>query len=146
MSGHESESEAHKGKTVPAIDPVTGSRCEVLIPHRRIQWAHRLGKGAILELGLCVSEVLLRPRAVFQGLLRDEDDDNDDTDGWRCYSAAPPCRYHYGTGARLPVAGRVLLVFVNEERRAYNHRWEEEDPAEPGLPRDREGRFKERLL
>jgi hypothetical protein len=45
-----------------------------------------------------------------------------------------------------PYPGQVYLVFLNDEKVAYNWRWEKADPDQPGLPMDHEDRFKQRLL
>ncbi len=44
-----------------------------------------------------------------------------------------------------PRRGQVFLVFVNEDRVAYNWRWEQADPHKPDLPLGHEKRFKRRL-
>lgn len=47
---------------------------------------------------------------------------------------------------RPPRRGQIYRVFNNEDRVAYNWRWEKADADQPGLPRDYEKRFKRRLL
>lgn len=129
-----------------AINPADGKLVDVLIPAHRLQWAARMGKGAVLELDRCVREVLARPGAVFEGVRRDEDDDRGQTEGWLCYVGAPDVRYDLRSGVQRPRKDRVLLVFVNSERTVYTWRWEEEDATRPGLPADLEGRFKAQRL
>jgi len=46
----------------------------------------------------------------------------------------------------MQAPNRVVLVFVNEEGVAYNHRWEAEHGERPGFPADLEGRFQQQAL
>lgn len=120
---------------------------QVLVPKRRIDWAHRLGEGALREIDESVAFVLRKPKAVFRGIRRDTDDDQGATDAWLCYCGIPPVRYRLDSPDTIPIRGRVLLVFVNREGVVYAHRWEASDLQEPALPEDRgEDRFKEKVL
>lgn len=106
-----------------------------------------MGPGALLELHHCVGlHALQHPTAIFRGILRDEDDDRSDTDGWICYASLPSYRYSYASGDQIPRDDRVLLAFVNEEFVNYHHRWEPQDPERAGFPCDHDTRFKEHLL
>ena len=136
----------HRGLLVRAIDPKDGTRFDALIPHFRIQWARTMGEGAIRELAYSVQQVLLRPHAVFEGVRRDADDDSGATEGWLCYIGTPEPRYEYRTGQERSRGRRVMLVYLNDERTVYLHRWEEESEEHEGLPKDMKDRFRRRAL
>ncbi len=103
------------------------------------------GMGHAKDCGFNVPHVLESPTAIFEGLRREEDDDKWG-EGWRCYCGVPEHAYTRD-GAQIPArTGRVLLVFVNSRRIAYNWRWEKSDIENFRLPADHEGRFKTRLL
>ena len=65
--------------------------------------------------------------------------------GWRCYCGLPDRSYAADGEKCPPRRGQVYLVFINEERVAYNRRWEPADADNPGLPPDHANRFKRRL-
>lgn len=89
--------------------------------------------------------ILQKPTAIFEGLRRDEDEDRGGY-GWRCYCGVPAQSYRSDGTAVPPYHSQVYLVFVNDERVAYNWRWEKADPDNPKLPLGYETRFKQRLL
>jgi len=92
-----------------------------------------------------VPMILQRPTAIFEGIRRDEDEDRQGF-GWRCYCGIPDQGFlQDGTPVR-PFPGQLYVVFVNDERVAYNWRWEKADSDNPRLPRDHETRFRKRLL
>lgn len=126
-----------------AIDPGTGKRtASVAITHRRMRWVARGGMGRVKEMAECVSEVLAHPKAVFEGIRWDKDeDDHSDADGWRCYSGFPSKAFHKDGQERTAYEDEVLIVFVNTEGVAYNWRWEDCHPDNPGLPEDCQDRF-----
>ena len=97
--------------------------------------------------GVCLHRpaVLQHPAAVFEGLRWDEDEDRKGV-GWRCYCGIPGHAYLRDGTAIQPYAGQVYLVFVNDERVAYNWRWEEADPDNPRFPMGFQERFKRQLL
>ena len=132
--------------TLLAVEPKDGTlTCEVLISFDRLQTVARRGLGHAKECGLIVPEILQKPTAIFEGLRRDEDEDRWGY-GWRCYCGVPQHSYRAdGTEAR-PYADQVYLVFVNDERVAYNWRWERADENDRRLPVDYEARFNRRLL
>ncbi len=130
-----------RGKKYKAIGP-DGKPIEVLIPQRLIRWAWRKGDGAIIELDRASAEVLARPSGVFEGILRDADDDSGHTDGWLCLCGSPDERYNYESGRKIDRGQRVYMVLVNKEHVVYSVRWEEEDPLNPGLPSDLDNRFR----
>ena len=89
--------------------------------------------------------ILQHPTAMFSGLRWDEDEDRRGY-GWRCYCGIPEHSFRPDGSERRPYPNQVYLVFVNDQRIAYNWRWEQEDPDDPALPVGHETRFRQRLL
>lgn len=131
--------------TLEAVEPRDGSNCTVQISYDRMQAVGRRSMGHAKECAYIVPMILQKPTAIFEGLRRDEDEDRWDY-GWRCYSGLPSQTFA-ADGAELPpYPGQVYLVFINDERVAYNWRWEKADPDDPRLPDGHEEQFKQRLL
>jgi hypothetical protein len=130
-----------------AVDPEDlESAIRVLIPTHRLQWAARMGDGAVRELAESIPQVLAEPTHLYRGIMRDADDEKaGEHPGWLCYVGKPDRRYDLRSGEERSLAGRVLLVYVNAGRIVYNHRWEEEDEVIPGQPADLQDRFREQL-
>jgi hypothetical protein len=101
--------------------------------------------GHAKECAFTVPRILQGPTAIFEGLRRDEDEDRWGY-GWRCYCGVPEQSFRRDGTPAPPYPGQVYLVFVNDEKVAYNWRWEKADPDNPRLPIDHETRFKQRLL
>ena len=132
--------------TLQALDPATGKlTAEVQISYDRMQVVGRRSLGHAKECGYSVPAILQRPTAVFEGLRRDEDEDPRGV-GWRCYCGIPDHSYRPDGTEAAPYPNQVYLVFVNDERVAYNRRWEKADLEDPKLPIGYETRFKQRLL
>jgi len=132
--------------TLLAIEPKDGTlTCEVQISFERMQAVGRRSMGHAKECGLIVPMILEKPTAIFEGLRRDEDEDRWGY-GWRCYCGLPERSYRSDGSSAPPYFGQVYLVFVNDERVAYNWRWEKADPNNLNLPIGHETRFKQRLL
>jgi len=105
-----------------------------------------MGVGAIRELSESVPTVLREPSRLYRGIMRDADDQRaGNHPGWLCYVGKPPRRYDLRTKSELSMDDRVLLVYVNEGRIVYTHRWELEDTIVPGRPRDHEDRYIEEI-
>lgn len=132
--------------TLSAIDPRDGTlTCEVQISFERMQAVGRRSMGHAKECGHIVPMVLQMPTAIFEGLRRDEDEDRWGY-GWRCYCGVPEHSYRPDGTQAPPYSGQVFLVFVNDDRVAYNWRWEKSDPDDPRLPIGHASRFKQKLL
>jgi len=132
------------GITLEAVDP-PGGKCRVQVAYERMQVVGRRSLGHAQECGHLVPMVLQHPTAVFEGLCRDDDEDRRGV-GWRCYCGVPDRAYYADGAMRPPYPGQVYLVFVNDERVAYNWRWERCDPDDATLPENHAARFKRRLL
>lgn len=129
-----------------AVEPRDGTlSCEVQISFERMQAVGRRSLGHAKECGLIVPMILKTPTAIFEGLRRDEDEDRRGY-GWRCYCGVPEQSFRADGASAPPYRGQVYLVFVNDERVAYNWRWEKADPEDLKLPIGYEHRFHQRLL
>jgi hypothetical protein len=131
--------------TISAINPIDGTMMEVLISYNRIQSVGRRSIGQALECGQIMPYILQHPKAIFEGLRRDEDEDRSTT-GWLCYCGIPERAYTQDGQAIKPYKKQVYLVFVNDDKVAYNWRWEKADPSDPRVPQDHENRFRRRVL
>jgi hypothetical protein len=129
-----------------AIEPSDGTlSAEVQISFERMQAVGRRSLGHAKECGYIVPMILEKPTAIFEGLRRDEDEDRSGY-GWRCYCGLPEQGFRSDGTSIPPYFGQVYLVFVNDERIAYNWRWEKADPDDRILPVDYQTRFKRQLL
>ncbi len=134
-------------RRLDAYDPGTGGLCKIAVSYARMQFVARRGIVQASECAYIVPAILRSPKAVFEGIRRDEDEDNFEGGvGWRCYCGIPGHSYRPDGSAGPPHADEVFLVFINDEGVAYNWRWEKCDPDSPGLPIDHnKGRFGARL-
>ena len=130
---------------IDAVDPGTGKLIPVQIAHDRLITVSRRSLGHASEAGYIMPVILQRPIAIFEGLRWDEDEDPHGA-GWRCYSGIPENAYRTDGTTRPVYPGQVYVVFVNQDRIAYNWRWELADPGLPGLPKNHQARFTKRLL
>jgi hypothetical protein len=129
-----------------SIRPTDGKlEAKVQVSHARMQAVARRGMGQTKECGLIVPWILKNPTAIFEGVRRDDDDD-DWGDGWLCYCGIPEQSFDVAGTPGPPYRFRVYVVFVNHENVAYNWRWEESDPDDVKLPLNFQDRFKKRLL
>jgi hypothetical protein len=132
--------------TIKAWDPITGGEMDVYISQERLLAIGKRSRGQILETAELVPQALQCRGPVFEGLYTEADEDKDKRGvGWRCYCSLPDRSYTRDGDRCPPRRGQVYLVFVNEDRVAYNWRWEPADPDNPDLPRDHEKRFNRRL-
>lgn len=147
----QSDGEAHRtsrreGFSVKAVEPDEGKECEVIISHRRLHNVSKRSRGQILECAQVVTEILQFPKAIFEGLKRNEDEAGSDVSGWRCYCGVPSCAY-VEDGTKVPPWEReTFLVFVNVEKVAYLWYWYKSDKNNPDIPVDYVERFDERKL
>ncbi len=138
-------SSRRKRLEINAVDPTDGKLITVLISYDRMQAIGKRSVGQARECGEIVPKILQEPTAIFEGLCQEDDEDLRGT-GWRCYCGIPPYAFHRDGSERRPYPGQVYLVFVNDERVAYNWRWEKSDPDNPKLPQDHQTRFRKNLI
>ena len=129
--------------TISAADAPSGT-IDVLISHDRLIAVAKRSIGQINEAAEIVPASLQKPGAIFEGLCQDDDEDHRGV-GWRCYVSVPDRSYTVDGRKQPPWQDEVFLVFVNEERVAYNWRWEKCDPDDPTLPQNHAERFHKRL-
>ena len=110
-----------------------------------MQTVGRRSLGHAKECGLILPMIRQKPTAIFEGLRRDEDEDRRGF-GWRCYCGVPDQSYRSDGTSAPPYHGQVYLVFVNDERVAYNWRWDQAALDNRTLPVDYKSRFKQQLL
>jgi hypothetical protein len=139
------ERSRRKYLTLEAHDPASDAPAQVLISYDRMQTVARRSMAHAKECGIILPKVLQQPTAIFEGLRHDEDEDRQAA-GWRCYCGIPEHAYHSDGSERSPYPGQVYLVFVDDERVAYNWRWEKADADNADLPLNHETRFRTRLL
>ena len=146
MSSGEEQDTSKTGRiALAAVDPKTGSTIEVIISLRRMHSVAKRGLGQAKECGFLVPHTLQHPTAIFEGLRLDEDEDLR-VPGWYCYCSKPPCSFDENGGEQPPYPNEVFLVFVNQERVAYNWRWAKCDENDGKLPVNHETRFTKRAL
>jgi hypothetical protein len=142
-----SQSSSRRGYLqVDAINPLDGSRFQVLISESRLRLIAARSKGQILEVRDLVPLALQHPMSIFEGLCTDADEPVGRGVGWRCYCTVPTKSFARDGREINPYPRQVFLVFVNDEKVAYNWYWTESDPADPTLPFRWEQRFKARVL
>src|SRR5262245_13917700 len=119
---------------IEAFDPPHGV-CGVQLSYARLQSVAKRSLGHTKEAAYIVPYILQNPAAMFEGLMRDEDEGRQrESAGWRCYCGIPECSYDRDGFEGRPYPGQVYLVFINDERVAYNWRWEEADEEDRNLP------------
>jgi hypothetical protein len=99
---------------IEALDPVSRQACVVQISQQRLLTIAKWGAWAVKEASEIVPLVLQHPRAVFEGLRREEDEDPRGT-GWRCYCGRPTKKFAKDGSEANPNPNQVFLVFVNDE-------------------------------
>ena len=146
MTDNSPDSPASGGRIlIEAVDPDSGKMCEIELSHRRVDAVATRSLGHANECAHLVPFTLQQPRAIFEGLTEEADEDRRGV-GWLCYCSKPPFRFDEA-GNRLPSReNRVFLVFVNAQRIAYTWRWEKSDSNEPDMPERHESRFRRRAL
>ncbi len=129
-----------------ALEPESGRFYKVQISYRRMHAVARRGIVQASECAYILPGILLDPTSVFEGIRLDEDEDRYESGaGWRCYCGLPASSYRIDGSKGPPFPDEVYLVFINNERIAYNWRWEKCDPDNPQLPIDHATRFNRRL-
>ncbi len=100
---------------------------EFRIPHALVEHIERYGpEHKFHELKL-VKEVLELPTVIFEGL-REEQEDG------LCYAGIPSGSYTNQGTKMPPLEGKTFLVFLSNDRKVFQWRWEEADPERSGYP------------
>lgn len=132
--------------SVSAVDPETGKSIEILISYEKIIRVGKRSKGQALECKEIVPFALQKPVHIFEGLCRDEDEQSTGVPGWRCYCSLPSYAFEKDGNKVSPWPDEVFLVFVNEEKVAYNWYWVKSDKEDKTRPVDFNGRFLREVL
>lgn len=131
--------------TISAVDPASGKKTDIIISHRRMHAVAHRGLGHAKECGILVPYTLQNPTAIFEGLRKDRDEDHR-VPGWYCYCSKPLCSFGADGEEQPPYPNQVFLVFVNDEKVAYNWRWAKADQENDDLPENHGDRFERRAL
>jgi hypothetical protein len=102
-----------------AVSPKDGKPWEVRISMARIEAIGKRTKGQVMERAYVVPQVLKAPTAIFEGLRKDEDEPREGN-GWLCYVGTPKVAYAPDGREMPPWERKVFLVFLNQDRVAYN--------------------------
>ena len=135
-----------------AVDPVTGKLDMVVtLSMDRLRYISQRGNKADLLRATLVDNALAHPKAIFKGIRFEEDEKHScHSPGWLCYCGYPPNDYRYPGEMTAPPIRKVFLVFVNEDRIAYNWGWEraDSDAWDEGkrFPSNYQTRFQEYVL
>ncbi|ODS31207.1 MAG: hypothetical protein SCARUB_03678 [Candidatus Scalindua rubra] len=129
-----------------AINPIDGKKFSVKVNRKRMQIVARRGKGHVYEMAYVLPEVLMKPKAIFEGLRIDEEEPKDDIIGWHCYVGKPSKAFRSNGQQMEAWPDQVYLVFVNEENVVYNWRWEKADSRDLDMPKEYDKRFRKRVL
>jgi hypothetical protein len=133
-SGRVSLAGSPKYWTLQGMSPSGRGRQEFRIPHSLVEHVQRYGPPhKFYELKL-VKEVLELPTVVFEGL-RDEAEEG------MCYAGIPSGSYTNQGRKKPPLAGKTFLVFLTQEGKVFQWRWEEADPDQAGYPEKWQERF-----
>ena len=117
-----------------------------MLSHDRLHRVCSRSIGQTKEAKFLVPEVLQKPKGIFEGLRKEEDQRYTKTEGWLCYCGIPSCAYARNGNKIEPRQNEVLLVFVDIEKVAYLWYWDACDDKDPNIPIDWEMRFKVRRL
>ena len=123
----------------------------VTLDSDKIRYLAQRGKKADLLRVSLVEDVLTCPRAIFRGIRFEEDEKHScSSPGWLCYCGYPPIDFRFSGEETTPPPRKVFLVFVNEDKIAYNWRWDraDSDAWDEGkyIPIDHQIRFKEQVI
>lgn len=145
--GRAKSSTRREAIAIEAVNPLDGKPLSVIFSHARLQAVGRRSKGQVMDAALLVPQVLAEPRAIFEGLKREEDEGGRDRSaGWLCYCGVPDRSYTEDGEEAPPRKGRVFLVFVDKDCVAYMWYWVKCDPEDDSLPEDHAERFGRRAL
>jgi len=77
---------------IEAFNPEKRQSCIVQISQQRLLTIAKWGAWAVKEAAELVPHILQHPLIIFQGLRRDDDEDQRGT-GWRCYCGKPTKKF-----------------------------------------------------
>ena len=116
------------------MSPTGHGRQEFRIPNSLVEHVQRYGPPYKFHELKLVKEVLELPTVVFEGL-REEQEEG------LCYAGIPSGSYTNLGRKKPPLNGKAFLVFLDEEGKVFQWRWEEADPRREGYPENWKERF-----
>lgn len=125
---------APKYWTLQGASPSGHGRQEFRIPNSLVEHVQRYGPPYKFHELKLVKEVLELPTVVFEGL-REEQEEG------LCYAGVASCRYTNEGMRKPPPKGKTFLVFLTEDGKVFQWRWEEADPEMDGYPVNWRERF-----
>lgn len=123
----------------PALDPLHGGQWALRVTPRFLERCRLVSEGELKTLAHTVPQACLQPTRIYQGV-RDEA-----AHEWLCYCSLPLTRFNRHGVEVATGESDIFLVFVNEDRRIYEFRWEITDQPDSGIPKDAEKRFLRRV-
>ena len=130
---------------IQALNPENEKLFGLKLSNGRMHAVAQRGEGAVCEMAHIVTDTLVKPKAIFQGLCRDEDEPHNDYSlGWLCYSAIPTNAYLEDGRVVAPWKDQVFLVYVNDDKVVYNWRWDIADKTNLFLPIGFQTKFKKK--
>lgn len=131
---------------ITTVDPRDGSSWELAVPPALLKKCSKRGLAATKDLAFAVKEGLEKRKiaGIFHGV-RDTDNGSRGDDDYLCYVILAERRYRDDGTDYAPI-GKVLLVFVDEERVIYNFYWSDTEPGSEKLPEDHNERFLRKLI
>ena len=116
------------------MSPSGHGRQEFRIPNSLVEHVQRYGpEHKFHELKL-VKEILELPTVVFEGL-REEQEEG------LCFAGIPSGSYTNQGKKKAPLEGKTFLVFVDEDDKVFQWRWELADEGCEGYPENWQLRF-----
>lgn len=120
--------------SLDALDFRDRGTFDVLLAQEKIKRARFAGIQLAKELAFLVPEILQSPKAIFEGIRWDNDEDRTSVDSWLCYCGVPSRAFTINGADRAPYENKVYLVFVNADRVVYHYRWDKCCPDNPWMP------------
>ncbi|MFO0969765.1 MAG: hypothetical protein U0793_29770 [Gemmataceae bacterium] len=120
--------ETMRSWTLQGMSPTGHGRQEFRIPNSLVGPEDKFH-----ELKL-VKEILELPTVVFEGLREEQE-------AGLCYAGIPSGSYTNQGRKKRPLDGKTFLVFLTEEGKVFQWRWEEADAEREGYPEKWQERF-----
>lgn len=121
--------------TLQGMSPSGHGRQEFRIPNSLIEHVQRYGPPHKFHELKLVKEVLELPTVVLEGL-REEQEEG------LCYAGIPSGSYTNQGRKKPPLKGKTFLVFLDQDGKVFQWRWEEADPERKAYPENWRERFR----
>ena len=107
---------------------------EFRIPNTLVEHVQRHGPGHKFHELKLVKEVLELPTVIFEGLREEQEEE-------MCYAGIPSGSYNNQGRKKPPFEGKTFSVFLTEDGKVFQWRWEDADPDREGYPEKWQDRF-----